>query len=229
VTQLSRAVSASAAQGGVAHRRAVVRGRRAQGRGARVAAVCLAVAVLAAGCQGAEPSEKATPKAAGGAEFRSSGFDACPAPTGPPARSGDALPNLTLPCMDGSGSEFVLDQPTGVPMVVNLWGSWCPPCGKELPAFQRLHTDAAGKVRVLGVVTEDSPEKSIAAAKELQLTFANVYDRQGRVRQALGRNALPVTLFVDARGVITHTYNGEPVDDALLRALVEKHLRVVLV
>jgi thiol-disulfide isomerase/thioredoxin len=208
-----------------------MRGRAVRGRavrGARLAVACLVVAVFAVGCRGGEPAETAPSKGAGGVEFRGSGFDACPAPAGPAARTGEALPNITLPCMDGSGTDYVLDRPTGVPMVVNLWGSWCPPCGKELPAFQRLHADAAGKVRVLGVVTEDSPEKSVAAAKELKLTFANVYDRQGRLRQALGRNALPVTLFVDARGSITYIYNGEPVDDALLRVLVEKHLRVVL-
>lgn len=130
--------------------------------------------------------------------------------------------------MDGGGEAYALARPSGRPMVLNLWGSWCPPCGEELPAFQRLHTDAHGKLTVLGVVTEDSAKGSVVAARELGVTFANVYDREGKVRRAIGRNALPVTLFVDAGARVRHVYNGVPLDDAALRALVQKHLGVVV-
>ncbi len=75
-----------------------------------------------------------------------------------------SLPELTLPCMDGSGHSFSFRTSLVKPLVVNLWGSWCPPCGQELPAFQRLY-EAAGRgkdasLRVLGVVTEDSASKA---------------------------------------------------------------------
>lgn len=189
----------------------------------RSALVALALVLSVAGC-GDDPGRSSAPPAP--ADFTGSGFGACPAPSGP-AASGP-LRGIALTCMDGSGQEHPLDRPTGAPTVVNLWASWCPPCGKELPAFQRLHEAAAGRVAVLGVVSEDSPTVSVRAGRDIGLTFPQLYDRGGRVRSALGRNALPVTVFLDASGAVRHVYNGTPLDDAALRALVAQHLGLAL-
>lgn len=40
--------------------------------------------------------------------------------------------------------------------VVNFWATWCKPCVAELPAFDKLHRSATGKVKVL-LVSLDSP------------------------------------------------------------------------
>jgi thiol-disulfide isomerase/thioredoxin len=189
--------------------------------------LALVLAAALAGCS-ASASQSSGPgqgAAADSVAFRDSGFGACPAQTGPPLRTAAALPDLTLPCMDGSG-PVTLDRATSVPLVVNLWGSWCGPCAKELPAFQRLHSSGTGKVAVLGVVTRDSAAASVAAAKDLKLTFPNVHDPKSTVREAIGRNALPVTLFVTRQGRVAHVYNGQPLTDGSLRELVKRYLGV---
>jgi len=184
-----------------------------------------AAALLLAGCTSAAPAPEATPSATRTVAFAGSGFAPCPAPTGAPLASGGLAP-VTVPCMDGSGRSVRLDRPTGRPLVVNLWASWCPPCGTELPAFQRLHADAAGSVVVLGVVTADGEARSVGAGQALDLTFANVYDRDAAVRRALGVNALPATAFVGPDGRVRHVHRSTPLDDGELRRLVERHLGV---
>jgi thiol-disulfide isomerase/thioredoxin len=45
----------------------------------------------------------------------------------------------------------------GAPLVLNFWGTWCPPCVKEMPELDRFAREArASGVRVLGVAV-DSP------------------------------------------------------------------------
>lgn len=197
-----------------------------------VAALALVVLAVLVGCgPGGADAGGARAAATPRYDFAGSGFAACPTATGP-APSGSRLPAVTLPCMDGRDAGMVLAAPTGRPLVLNLWASWCPPCGRELPAFEALHRDvsaAAGgpALRVVGVNTRDSATNAVAAARDLAVTFPNVYDRDGRVQRALGRNGLPVTVFVDARGRVRHVHTG-PLDRATLRRLVGTHLGVVV-
>jgi thiol-disulfide isomerase/thioredoxin len=182
----------------------------------------LLVAALLGGC-----TSDARP--APGPEFHGSGFAACPAPAAAApatAARGDTLPAEPLTCMDGSGTQMRLDRPLGVPMVVNLWAPWCGPCARELPAFQRLYADAAGKVLVLGVVTDADAAQSVAAAKDIPLRFPGVYDRRRVVLRALHRSALPVTVFVGADGTVRQVYKGGVLTDAMLRDLVRANLGV---
>ncbi len=156
-------------------------------------------------------------------------FAACDAgPTGGPSvapTGGTSMPAISLPCFTG-GRPVALAAPSGTPTVVNLWASWCAPCRTELPVFQRLSTAAPGRVRVLGVVTADTRSAALALAEDLHVTFPAVYDAEGRLSKALGRTALPITLFVDPGGRLTHVYNGTALDDASLAALVRRYLKV---
>jgi thiol-disulfide isomerase/thioredoxin len=183
----------------------------------RVLAVLVA-AVLLAGCGTSGPAD--APRQA---RFAGSGFAACPEPSGEPV-TGNRLPSAPLECMDGSGTRMSLARGTGVPTVVNLWAPWCGPCAQELPAFQRLHADAGGRLGVLGVVTASDGTRSVEAAEDLHLTFPNVYDRDEIVLRGVGERTLPVTVLVGADGRVREVYRGGVLTDRALRALVRTHL-----
>ena len=136
------------------------------------------------------------------------------------------LPSFGLACFNG-GEEVVLADLRG-PAVVNLWASWCPPCRKELPAFQRLAERADGRLHVVGVVAADDREMARALGERLGLTFPNLFDGDDRVRAALGRNFLPMTLLVDADGRVRHLDSSGALDDAALDELIGQYLGVEL-
>jgi thiol-disulfide isomerase/thioredoxin len=110
--------------------------------------------------------------------------------------------------------------------LINLWASWCAPCREELPAFQRLATRAGDRMHVLGVVSSDDRAAAQSLAEELGVTFPAVYDRQSALRTRLAKAGLPVTVFVDAGGRISHVYNSRPLDDGALARLVERYIAV---
>lgn len=160
-----------------------------------------------------------------------SGVDSCaslPAPaSGRPADgAGRPLPELTLPCFSG-GRTVQLGQLRG-PLVVNLWASWCGPCRTELPAFQRYADRTRGLVTVLGVDTADTWTGGTSIIEDFDLTFPNLVDEKAALQAALGRSALPVTLFVDRAGRIAYLYNSTALDEETLELLVEQHLGVVV-
>ena len=63
------------------------------------------------------------------------------------------------------GGDIDLTKFKGVPVLVNLWASWCAPCVKELPTLNAL-SKAHRKDGTLGViaVSQDSaPQASVVA------------------------------------------------------------------
>ncbi len=134
------------------------------------------------------------------------------------------LPDVELPCFTG-GQPFRLTDLRG-PAVINLWGSWCAPCRDELPVMQRLADRAAGRLHVLGVDVGDTRDAAVSFGAGKQVTMPTLYDRERRLLSALGRVALPLTIFVDAAGR-DHVHAGA-VDTAELSELVREHTGVTV-
>lgn len=52
--------------------------------------------------------------------------------------------------VDFDGFKPYLEKNNDTLYIINFWATWCAPCIKELPYFQRIHNDYAdGKVKVL--------------------------------------------------------------------------------
>ncbi|MCG5460976.1 redoxin family protein [Micromonospora sp. MED01] len=147
-----------------------------------------------------------------------------PGTPGPTARAagGSALPELTLSCFTG-GAPVVLREVAG-PAVINVWASWCPPCRKELPAFQRLSERAAGQLQVVGVNSRDSRGGAQSIGEDFGVRFPILVDQGEALQRELKRNAIPLTLFVDADGQVRHIDASGALDDAKLAKLVGQHL-----
>jgi cytochrome c biogenesis protein CcmG, thiol:disulfide interchange protein DsbE len=177
----------------------------------------LAVVVAIAGCT-ADP--EAEPPASPPSPFAD-----CATLTA--ARSGTApqLPDLTLACFTG-GRPVRLAGLAG-PAVINLWASWCGPCRSELPAMQRLADRAGDRLRVVGVDTGDGWDAAASFGADTGVVLPTLYDPDKALMNALGRTALPVTVFVDAAGR-TYVYNRAALDDAVLARLVREHTGVTV-
>jgi thiol-disulfide isomerase/thioredoxin len=143
------------------------------------------------------------------------------------AASGSAasLPDLTLPCFTGGRPVRLADLRR--PAVINLWASWCGPCRGELPAMQRLADRAGDRLRVVGVDTGDGRDAAASFGTDTGVALPTLYDSDKALMNALGRTALPVTVFLDAAGR-TYVYNQVALDDAGLARLVREHTGVTV-
>jgi thiol-disulfide isomerase/thioredoxin len=94
--------------------------------------------------------------------------------------------------------EFAVADFAGKPLVINLFGSWCPPCNAEAPdlaTFAAENPDA----QVVGIACEDTEEGAVGFMEEYGLTYPLVMD-DGTLVQEFGIPAYPTTIFFDAQG-----------------------------
>ena len=135
-------------------------------------------------------------------------FQSAGSVAGPAGLKGQPAPVFAM--HDDLGRPVSLTDLRGKVVVMNLWGSWCPPCRAELPDLQRL-SEAYGPrgLVVVGVNQGESPERARDFARSLGLKFPIWIDSEqayGRVYTALG---LPTTVVVGRDGIVSGGYDGE--------------------
>jgi thiol-disulfide isomerase/thioredoxin len=94
--------------------------------------------------------------------------------------------------------QFGVADYAGKPLVVNLFGSWCPPCKAEAPdlaTFAEQNPDA----QVVGIACEDTQDAAEDFMAQFGLSYPLVLDDGSQV-QEFGITAYPTTIFYDAQG-----------------------------
>jgi cytochrome c biogenesis protein CcmG/thiol:disulfide interchange protein DsbE len=129
-----------------------------------------------------------------------------------------------LECLDGSAG-ITLEALRG-PAIVNVWGSWCGPCKEEMPLFVEFYSKAKDKVTLLGIDVEEANVSDGRHFVETRgIKWPNLYDPDGRTASALGMG-VPITYFVDAKGVTVYKKIGVITSVQELEALTEKYLGI---
>jgi cytochrome c biogenesis protein CcmG/thiol:disulfide interchange protein DsbE len=144
-----------------------------------------------------------------------------------PTSIGPELPDLTLACLGGGPAVRLRGPGSGVPTVVNFYGSWCGPCLKEMPLLVEFSRRAAGKVALVGIDTQDPERDGLLFAKDVGQDWPALVDAEGDARRRYATGA-PASLFVDAVGRVAFVKVGAFRDLPELVALTRQHLQVAV-
>ena len=102
--------------------------------------------------------------------------------------------------------------------MMNVWGTYCSPCIRELPDLDRLSKEYGEEFQLIGVVI-DAVDRNLNVIPEIKEEAKNIASQTGASYLQLlpsrslndlflsGVQATPVTLFLDESGVIL----GKPV------------------
>lgn len=142
-----------------------------------------------------------------------------------PAGISTALPNLTLRCLGGGADVKLRAAGTGRPTLVNIWATWCGPCVREVPELVDLANRAAGRLDVVGVLNQDTPDNALEFARQYGMHYASVVDDDGAVLRSFSPGP-PTTLFLDASGGLRYVQRGEIKNAHALQSLLRQHLQV---
>ena len=140
----------------------------------------------------------------------------------PPDERGNtvALTGTTL-----EGADWTMKGKEGTVLVVNVWGSWCPPCIEETPELQEAWEEVQAKeldVEFIGLDIQEAPESGLAFQKANGVTYPSLaYDGGVPLLALQGKvQATPTTLVLDRKGRIAARVSG-PVSKSTLLGLVD--------
>jgi cytochrome c biogenesis protein CcmG/thiol:disulfide interchange protein DsbE len=125
-----------------------------------------------------------------------------------------------LPAVDPDAFQRLLGQLEGTPVVVNFWGSWCPPCREEMPRLVAAHDGWGDRVQFLGVDILDSKTEARAFMEKFGMTFPSVFDVPDAIKTSLGLFGQPVTVFFREDGSQSFAWTG-PISHEILQRQLE--------
>jgi thiol-disulfide isomerase/thioredoxin len=114
------------------------------------------------------------------------------------------LPTVSGPAL-GSNNTITTQDYRGKVVVINVWGSWCPPCRKEAPDLQAASVETKDVAQFVGITSKDyDPAPAEAFVRSFKITYPSIYDPTGKVLLAfageLPPSAIPSTMIIDREG-----------------------------
>jgi thiol-disulfide isomerase/thioredoxin len=141
-------------------------------------------------------------------------FEPAPAANRAPAEL-TALPESVLrrELQSLDKGSFRLADFGGRVFVLNLWATWCGPCRMEIPEYERVRREYAGRgVEFVGLTTEDprtSAERVRQFVRDFKFDFRLGWaDRETALALMNGRNVIPQTYVIAADGTVVRHMRG---------------------
>jgi thiol-disulfide isomerase/thioredoxin len=134
---------------------------------------------------------------------------------------GQPIPQLSLKPLTGDSKPIELSSLAGRVVLIDFWGTWCPPCAEELPHVAAIAAKYDGRADFLCLPVscgggaekhDDLRDETIAFLQGYKLDLATYWDpgtytRFG-VEMAAGFSGYPTTIVLDRHGIIRGLWVG---------------------
>jgi peroxiredoxin len=116
---------------------------------------------------------------------------------------------LLLPAGKTGEETLTLSDLRGKVVFLNFWATWCPPCRDEMPSMESLYNrfrDREFEMLAVNCMEEAAIVRNFK--EEYNLTFPILLDSDGRVSNAYGIRAIPMTFLINKDGRIVVRFVG---------------------
>ncbi|MEV0172160.1 TlpA disulfide reductase family protein [Streptomyces sp. NPDC050803] len=116
----------------------------------------------------------------------------------------------------------------GKVVVINVWGSWCPPCRAEAPYLNKVAKEVKTEgVEFVGINTRDGDRlRPKAFEDDFDISYPSLYDPTGKLllsgfpKGTVNLQGLPATIALDRKGNIAARAFGA-LDDNRLHKMID--------
>ena len=137
---------------------------------------------------------------------------------------GDRKKAPVLEGKDLDGKDFSTADHAGKVMVVNVWGSWGPPCRKEAPVLKAV-SDERKDALFVGLLVRDKPAPAKAFNRSKGITYPSIVDDGGKLtakfNASLSSLAIPTTWVIDSKGRVAARIVTDELTERTLSGLID--------
>ena len=120
------------------------------------------------------------------------------------------LPENDFTVYDEIGNMHKLSDYAGMPVIVNIWATWCGPCVSELPHFSKFYKEYGDKIKFFMINCEDLDEMAYVQefVEYYGYSFPVYYDFDYEASIAYGTGYIPMNIVFTASGEIVYCEAG---------------------
>ena len=131
-------------------------------------------------------------------------------------------------------ADFRLADFDGKVLVINIWATWCGPCRREVPEYERVRKSYEGREVEFVALTAEDPDEAADEVRKFvrQVNFGfrlGWADREMARALMNGRGGIPQTIVIDSAGRVIKHWTGfaggrsaDRLKDAIDQALPQK-------
>jgi peroxiredoxin len=145
-----------------------------------------------------------------------------------PRRAREAYaPDFSITTADG---EYItLEDLRGKVVLLDFWGTWCPPCVASVPALRDLQKrfSKEPQFKMISVSTDGDEPKWRGFIEKNQMAWTQYLDRDRRVVRAFDVRGFPTYILLDSEGIVRYrelTSRWEQTGD--LPEAIKKYLKL---
>ena len=157
--------------------------------------------------------------------------NSCVQTNGPAQKSPTAAGPTSVTQIDDEKVKQLL-KPSGKPLLVNFWATWCGPCREEFPDLVKIDNEYKGKIDFITITLDFEEELTTGVPKFLREmkaempTYLLTSADENTLIASISKDwsgALPFTILYNENGEITYSRQGK-VDPETLKGEIEKTL-----
>ena len=116
------------------------------------------------------------------------------------------------------GTTLNTESLRGKATVVNYWATWCGPCVREIPAFNKIYNEQSEQVQFVGISLDSEVETVNRFLKRTSIDYPIVHGDLRFSKLTGPVRSIPLTLFFDSDG----KYAGKVVGSMSEKRLAKK-------
>jgi peroxiredoxin len=128
------------------------------------------------------------------------------------------------------GEHIASEDLRGKVIVLDFWGTWCPPCVASLPSLRSLHKKFSKEPSfvLIGVSSDSDEDKWKEFTASEKMVWPQYLDANRAVQRAFGVRAFPTYIVIDHEGIIRFRSSGTSWErSANLNDAIKKYVKLV--
>ena len=128
------------------------------------------------------------------------------------------------------GEYITLEDLRGKVVLLDFWGTWCPPCVESVPELRNLQKKYAKEPSfvLIGISSDSDEEAWRDFTAKNKMIWPQYRDKDRRIQRAFGVRAFPTYVVIDHEGIVRHQSVGMSWNRAAtLDEAIRKQVKIV--